>query len=82
MEVDHDDSDLSSGSDDDSSEDMSDIEITEEELNSLEEKVKQSPFNYEAHIALISALRSLGDIEKVRDARERMSSCFPLPEGQ
>lgn len=35
-------------------------------------------YNYDVHIQLINKLRSSGELELLRDARERMSSVFPL----
>ncbi|KAL6048505.1 Splicing factor [Balamuthia mandrillaris] len=63
----------------DSSEDEEDL-MTAEELEEYQKKVIEAPYNYEAHIQLISALRLMGQIEPLRAAREKMSSLFPLPQ--
>ncbi len=45
-------------------------------------QVADNPSNYGAHIQLISALRSMDEMElPLREAREHMASIFPLPEG-
>ena len=41
-------------------------------------QVKLQPRSYEAHVALIEALRAAGELLRVRRAREAMSAIFPL----
>ena len=38
-------------------------------------------YRYDAHVECIQLLRQLGDLERVRRAREEMSRVFPLSEG-
>lgn len=39
------------------------------------------PYEYSNHIEYISALRKVGLIEKLKEARENMNKYFPLPPG-
>ena len=39
------------------------------------------PYNYENHVAFISALRQSGKLDKLREARENLNKLFPLLEG-
>lgn len=41
-----------------------------------------NPYSYELHVEFVEALRSIGDLTRLRDAREKMNSIFPLPEGK
>ncbi|KAL5704799.1 hypothetical protein ACHQM5_023173 [Ranunculus cassubicifolius] len=63
-------SDSSSDSD---SEEPSDIEIA-----ALETMLIQNPYLYDTHLEYIKGLRKLGEIEKLRVARESMSRIYPL----
>jgi len=47
-------------------------------LEALEEAAQQGA--YEASLALVKALRGAGELERLRDARERFASRFPLAE--
>jgi hypothetical protein len=42
-------------------------------------QVEANPYDYNAHVALIDALRRLADLDSLRQARECMSAVFPLP---
>jgi hypothetical protein len=42
--------------------------------------VKHSPFIYNKHIELIKLCRREGELENLRNARERMTETFPLDE--
>ncbi|CAM8878580.1 unnamed protein product [Rhodiola kirilowii] len=48
------------------------------QLQTLEQDLSTNPSNYDAHIQYIKLLRRMGLIEKLRSARELMSSLFPL----
>ncbi|GFT14213.1 squamous cell carcinoma antigen recognized by T-cells 3 [Nephila pilipes] len=50
----------------------------EEKIRQLQKEVEASPYTYELHVQLISLCRKLGDLDKLRDAREKMSEVFPL----
>lgn len=41
-------------------------------------QITENPLDYDAHVELISLLRSLFDLEKLRIARKRMAGLFPL----
>ncbi|XXG39422.1 hypothetical protein AAC387_Pa01g0384 [Persea americana] len=63
----------SSSSDSDSDEDNSDLK-----LGTLEKEIAENPSSYDIHVQYIRVLRKMGDIEKLRKARESMSALFPL----
>eukprot|EP00794_Sanderia_malayensis_P014299 gene14299-15787_t len=43
-------------------------------------QIVENPFQYDNHLELIKELRLLGDLEKLRKARETMAELFPLTE--
>jgi len=45
-------------------------------------QIDANPFIYDKHTQLITALSSVGDDVRLKAARERMSSLFPLTEGK
>ncbi|CAM8971398.1 unnamed protein product [Rhodiola kirilowii] len=75
-------SNVTSSSDSDSDSDTdSDSDSDEQQnlqLQTLEQDLSTNPSNYDAHIRYIKLLRRMGLIEKLRSARELMSSLFPL----
>ncbi|XP_064613155.1 squamous cell carcinoma antigen recognized by T-cells 3-like [Liolophura sinensis] len=62
------------------SNDSADDAETDKRLTELESQVKENPFMYAGHVELISALREAGELERLRAARETMSTIFPLSE--
>uniref|UniRef100_A0A2N9GK08 Suppressor of forked domain-containing protein n=1 Tax=Fagus sylvatica TaxID=28930 RepID=A0A2N9GK08_FAGSY len=48
------------------------------ELQTLETKLSSNPSNYDAHVQYIKLLRKMGELEKLRQAREAMSELFLL----
>ncbi|XP_054717886.1 squamous cell carcinoma antigen recognized by T-cells 3-like [Uloborus diversus] len=50
----------------------------EEKVEEIQKQVDASPYTYELHVELISLCRKLGDLAKLRAAREKMSQIFPL----
>ena len=44
-------------------------------------QLSEDMYQYDAHVECIQLLRQLGDLERVRRAREEMSRVFPLSEG-
>ncbi|XP_057742435.1 uncharacterized protein LOC130960918 [Arachis stenosperma] len=48
------------------------------QLQSLEAGLTANPYNYDSHSQYIKLLRKMGDVEKLRAAREAMSELFPL----
>ncbi|KAA8536632.1 hypothetical protein F0562_029110 [Nyssa sinensis] len=69
----------SSDSDSESDSDDSDDEAQENlQMETLEMELSNNPANYDGHVQFIRALRRKGNIEKLRQAREVMSTLFPL----
>ncbi|KAJ9174854.1 hypothetical protein P3X46_013455 [Hevea brasiliensis] len=68
----------SSDSPDDSDADSEDESHHNDELKTLEAELSTNPSNYYAHVQCIKLLRKMGEIEKLRQAREAMSAVFPL----
>ncbi|OVA19144.1 RNA recognition motif domain [Macleaya cordata] len=64
----------SSSSDSDSDEDAEE----DHRFEALEKELAENPSSYDTHIQYIKSLRKLGDIEKLRQARESMNAIFPL----
>lgn len=44
-------------------------------------QISSNPYVYDNHIERIKLLRDMGELEKLREAREEMSKFFPLTEG-
>ena len=44
-------------------------------------QLSEDVYQYDAHVECIQLLRQLGDLDRVRRAREEMSRVFPLSEG-
>ncbi|XP_028762841.1 squamous cell carcinoma antigen recognized by T-cells 3 [Neltuma alba] len=73
------------GSDSDSDANSSDSQSDSDDeaqqnlqLQTLEAELAANPSNYDAHAQYIKVLRKMGDIEKLRKAREAMNELFPL----
>ncbi|KAJ3681419.1 hypothetical protein LUZ60_015908 [Juncus effusus] len=47
-------------------------------IQTLEQALRDQPLDYDSHNEYIKCLRKLGEIEKLRKAREGMSKLFPL----
>ncbi|XP_077224013.1 EMBRYO DEFECTIVE 140 isoform X3 [Tasmannia lanceolata] len=56
----------------------SDSDDEDLKLETLEKELSENPSSYDAHVQYIKAMRKLGRIEKLREARESMSELFPL----
>ncbi|XP_020519015.1 squamous cell carcinoma antigen recognized by T-cells 3 [Amborella trichopoda] len=61
-----------------SSDSESEEEDKEKVLETLEKAVAENPREYDSHVQYIKALRKVGHIEKLREARESMQRYFPL----
>ncbi|KAF3439308.1 hypothetical protein FNV43_RR17584 [Rhamnella rubrinervis] len=48
------------------------------QLQNVEAELSTNPSNYDAHVQKIKLMRKMGEIEKLRQAREAMSELFPL----
>ncbi|KAH6825918.1 EMBRYO DEFECTIVE 140 [Perilla frutescens var. hirtella] len=66
----------SEGSDSDS--DSEDESQAKAQIEAIETQLYNNPSDYDSHVQYIKALRKQADIEKLRQARETMSSLFPL----
>ncbi|OWF39137.1 squamous cell carcinoma antigen recognized by T-cells 3-like [Mizuhopecten yessoensis] len=64
---------------DSGSEDNESIQ-NELKVQDLLQKIEESPFLYDSHVELIKILRQMGELGRLRDAREKMSELFPLTE--
>ncbi|XP_047369403.1 squamous cell carcinoma antigen recognized by T-cells 3-like [Vespa velutina] len=73
---DDDDDDGDNGDDDDEGEDDEDAD--EAEIKILETLLSQNPYDYSSHVALIKKFETMGELERLRGARENMSSKYPL----
>ncbi|XP_065900977.1 squamous cell carcinoma antigen recognized by T-cells 3-like [Dysidea avara] len=55
-----------------------DIAKVETRITTLQAQLEEDAYQYDAHVECIQLLRQLGDLERVRRAREEMSRVFPL----
>ncbi|GAB2283950.1 hypothetical protein Dimus_018431 [Dionaea muscipula] len=69
---------VSVSSDSDSDSDSDDEAQAKLQLKTLEDELSSNLSNYDAHVQYIRLLRKMGEIEKLRQARETMSEIFPL----
>ncbi|XP_061162766.1 squamous cell carcinoma antigen recognized by T-cells 3-like [Saccostrea echinata] len=60
------------------SEDDDDEEANKKRLEELQTQIEENPYLYDGHTEMIKLLRNTGELEKLRDAREKMSQYFPL----
>ncbi|GLT41345.1 hypothetical protein SLA2020_154170 [Shorea laevis] len=67
-----------SDSDDSDSSDSENEAEQAVELQNLQSELSTNPSNYDAHIWYIKLLRKMGELDKLRQARETMSGLFPL----
>ncbi|KAK9217158.1 hypothetical protein WN943_005783 [Citrus x changshan-huyou] len=63
-------------SDSDSDSDSEDEAKQNMELQTLEFQLSNEPSNYDNHVQYIKVLRKMGEIEKLRQAREAMKRFF------
>lgn len=57
------------------------IQLTKEFFLFPNFQLEESPYTYELHVQLITLCRKLGDLDRLRVAREKMSDIFPLTPG-
>ncbi|KAJ6937885.1 hypothetical protein NC652_012239 [Populus alba x Populus x berolinensis] len=69
---------LRSDSDSDSDSDSEDESQQNLELKTLETELSGNPANYDSHAQYIKLLRKMGEIDKLKQAREAMNNVFPL----
>lgn len=59
--------------------DSSDEEAADEaEAKSLEASLTKNPYDYASYVALINKLQNMGELDRLRVARENMSNIYPL----
>ena len=80
MEKDNEDSD-------DDDEDMEDSDEEEKEdpellkqISQYKEELLSNPYNYNAHLQLVTLLRKTDSFDQLRNARKAFSECYPLTE--
>lgn len=44
-------------------------------------QIEENTYFYDGHTEMIKILRNTGELEKLREAREKMSQYFPLTQG-
>lgn len=76
-EVKAEDKDMSDDDSEDNSDDEDD-EADEAEVRIIEAKLANDPYDYDAHKKLIEKLQSMGELLRLRAARESMSRQYPL----
>ena len=60
-------------------EDLDDEENADEaEVQIFESRLVQNPYDYESLVSLISKFQKMGELERLRAARENMSAKYPL----
>ncbi|XP_029163172.1 LOW QUALITY PROTEIN: squamous cell carcinoma antigen recognized by T-cells 3-like [Nylanderia fulva] len=67
------------GSDDDDEDDDDEEEAADEaEVKSLQAILTENPYDYATHVALINKLHKMGELDRLRTARDNMSNMYPL----
>lgn len=73
-----DDSDNDKKKDIDVDDDDDEDDANEAEAKILQETLSKNPYDYASHVALINLLSKMGELERLRVARENMSRNYPL----
>lgn len=73
-----DDNDDDNNDEEDIDDDDDDDDTNEAEVKILEETLSKNPYDYACHVALINLLSKMGELERLRTARENMSQNYPL----
>jgi len=68
---------IKSDSDDDEDED-DDEDANEAEVKALEASLSTNPYDYSSHVTLINKLHTMGELDRLRAARNNMSNLYPL----
>ncbi|XP_034337393.2 squamous cell carcinoma antigen recognized by T-cells 3 isoform X2 [Magallana gigas] len=58
--------------------DEEDEEANKKRLEELQKQIEENTYFYDGHTEMIKILRNTGELEKLREAREKMSQYFPL----
>lgn len=56
----------------------SDSDDDEAEVKSLQACLAENPYDYATHVALINKLHKMGELDRLRTARDNMSNMYPL----
>nr|XP_003704670.1 PREDICTED: squamous cell carcinoma antigen recognized by T-cells 3-like [Megachile rotundata] len=64
--------------DEEDEEEEDEEDADEAEVKILEASLAQNPYDYASHISLINKLQRMGELERLRAARENMSTKYPL----
>lgn len=64
--------------DDENDEDDDEEDADEAEVRVLETSLAENPYDYASHVALINKLQKMGELERLRVARENMNRKYPL----
>ncbi|KAK6097178.1 Splicing factor [Batrachochytrium dendrobatidis] len=60
--------------------DQKTCQVSEAQLTCLYERLTANIYDYDAHVGIIAAMKALGDLEALRQARQTMADIFPLTE--
>lgn len=72
----------SSDSDSSSGDEGAAMLVDDGAIDRLEAKVRANPYDFNVHLEYINALRKMGDLTRLRNAREDLAQRFPLSEGE
>ncbi|OAD52710.1 Squamous cell carcinoma antigen recognized by T-cells 3 [Eufriesea mexicana] len=72
------DDDLDDDQDEEDDEEDDDGDADEAEVRVLETSLAENPYDYASHVALINKLQKMGELERLRIARENMNTKYPL----
>lgn len=53
-------------------------DANEAEVKSLQDSLTKNAYDYVSHVALINKLQTMGELDRLRIARENMSNFYPL----
>ncbi|XP_011166941.2 squamous cell carcinoma antigen recognized by T-cells 3 isoform X2 [Solenopsis invicta] len=67
-----------SENEDDDDDDDNDEDVNEAEVKALEASLSTNPYDYSSHVALINKLHTMGELDRLRTARNNMSNIYPL----
>lgn len=62
----------------DNDDDNDEEDVNEAEVRSLEASLSTNPYDYSNHVALINKLHTMGELDRLRTARNNMSNIYPL----
>jgi len=69
---------IKSDSDDDDDDENDDEDTKEAEVKALEASLSTNPYDYSSHVTLINKLHTMGELDRLRAARNNMSNLYPL----